>query len=187
MESRCLCYNTYQVRTYLQIHELGPPIYRVAEGRNFGTCRTMTTIKRVDREAAGSTLSTNVRHDGQIEWTNIASYSNCLYQNDKRKKKPRLHLLPNRDEVLVKDKQSRPWSFITSSVPIQLAYWSKLSYEEMLGQEPKCIPHKMTRLSIRSSPSLELTCCNIEYATCAVQVLSMASVSGCWRVVDEVQ
>jgi hypothetical protein len=62
-----VCYNTYQVRTYLQIHELGPPIYRVAEGRNFGTCRTMTTIKRVVDREAGSTLSTNVRHDGQIE------------------------------------------------------------------------------------------------------------------------
>jgi len=37
----------------------------------------------------------------------------------------------------------------------------------------------MTRLSIKTKvTSLELTCYNIEYATCAVQVLSMASVSG---------
>ena len=51
--------------------------------------------------------------------------------------------------------------------------------EEMLGQEPKCTPHT-NDLSIKTKKvtSLELTCYNIEYATCAVQVLSMASVSG---------
>lgn len=36
------------------------------------------------------------------------------------------------------------------------------------------------------SLQLNFTCYNIEYATCAVQVSSMASVSGwCWAVVDD--